>query len=165
MVVVNFPYRLRQRPDGNETTLQPPVFYGQYDVAVDEKHRLLIPSEVRRRIDPEVQGSAFFMVVGTNLRPWLYTEKYYEFLAGQALPDIQPGAETSERDRINFAMAQLVELDKQGRILIPARSFDWTGMDKTKPITLLGVRDHLELWDRADWDAERQALLHRRSRV
>jgi MraZ protein len=52
-----------------------------------------------------------------------------------------------------------VEMDKQGRILLPDKSLKRSNIQKE--VTLLGVRDHLELWNRADWEARRQELERR----
>src|SRR6185437_7133630 len=103
----------------------------------------------------------FFLVVGHNRRPWLYPEKFYEELVNKTQSDLTPGPEMSDFDRMNLALAQLVELDSQGRILIPVRSMAWTGLQQTREFFLIGVRDHLELWDKTDWENERTALLER----
>ena len=34
-----------------------------------------------------------------------------------------------------------------------------------KEVTLIGVRDHLELWNRADWEAHSQQLQARRAEI
>ena len=59
------------------------VLYGEYDITIDEKNRLLIPAEVRRSLDPERDGEAFFVIIGQNLRPWLYPERGYEQLVSK----------------------------------------------------------------------------------
>ena len=54
------------------------ILYGEYELTIDDKNRLLVPSEVRKAIVPERDGEAFFLVVGINRVPWLYAERYYE---------------------------------------------------------------------------------------
>ena len=130
--------------------MKPPVFYGQHEVTLDGKNRMLVPADVRSRLNQETQGNGFFLVVGTNGRPWLFPSLYYEFLATQDKPELTPGKDISDFDRFNFALAHLVELDGQGRVLLPAKTFEWTGI-QSKSLMLLGARDHLELWDRGNW--------------
>jgi MraZ protein len=60
-------------------------------------------------------------------------------------------------------MASRIEWDKQGRILFPEKFLKRSGVGKD--VTLLGVRDHLEVWARADWEAEREALNARRAEI
>ena len=52
--------------------------------------------------------------------------------------------------RLFYAQAQSVEMDSQGRIRIPPELAQFAGL--TKEAVLVGVRDHLELWDRFRWD-------------
>jgi MraZ protein len=139
------------------------VLYGEYELTVDDKNRMLVPAEVRRSIDPERDGEAFFMVVGINRIPWLYPEKSYEALISQVPVELTPGEDSLAFDQMNFAMISRLEWDKAGRILIPEKTLRRTGIEKE--VTLIGVRDHLELWNRGDWNARREALLARSSEI
>jgi MraZ protein len=141
--------------------LEPLLFYGQYPVELDRKSRMVIPAPLRHCIDPERDGKNFYLLVGQNRRPWLYPELVYAKLRSQEKQDAIPGIEQSDYDLMALAMADKVDADAQGRILIPAHTFEWTGIQKEQPLTLLGVRDHLELWDRNDWEAKRKELLER----
>jgi MraZ protein len=124
---------------------------------------MLVPSDVRQAIDPQRDGEAFFFVIGTNRVPWLYPSKYYEELVTQTPADMTPGDESLAYDQMMFAMAQKIKWDPQGRVLIPEKIMKRTGLGKE--VTLIGVRDHLELWDRAQWETRREELLERRSDV
>ena len=44
-----------------------------------------------------------------------------------------------------------VELDRQGRVRIPQELVELVGLGRE--VVLLGVQDHLELWDRQRWEA------------
>ena len=48
-----------------------------------------------------------------------------------------------------FSGASQGELDKQGRLVIPATLLEAAGI--TREVTVAGVSDHLEIWDRAAW--------------
>ncbi|MGB7156422.1 MAG: hypothetical protein WBD40_00060 [Tepidisphaeraceae bacterium] len=139
------------------------VLYGEYELTIDDKNRMLVPSEVRRSIDPERDGEAFFMVVGVNRVPWLYPERGYEQLIARSPAELTPEEDSLAFDQMNFAMASRLEWDKQGRILIPDKTLKRTGL--SKDVTLIGVRDHLQLWNRTDWEARREALLARSSEI
>ena len=52
--------------------------------------------------------------------------------------------------RLFFARAQRIEIDKSGRVRIPANLADLARI--TKAVVLVGVRDHIELWDKQRWD-------------
>ncbi len=53
--------------------------------------------------------------------------------------------------RLLFAQAEAVDLDNAGRLLIPERLNQFASL--TKEVVLIGVRDHLELWDAVKWNA------------
>ena len=141
--------------------MEPLLLYGQHPVKVDSKNRLGMPADVRQRIKAESHGKDFFLIVGHNRRPWLYPDKFYEALVNQTQSDLTPGTEMSDFDRMSLALAEWVELDAQGRVQIPVRSLNWTGIQPTQEFFLIGVRDHLELWDKTEWENERKALLER----
>lgn len=139
------------------------VLFGEFDLSIDDKNRLLVPAEIRKVLVPDRDGEGFFLVVGQNRIPWLYPEKYYEELVAQDPSEMLPGDEALAFDQMYFALASRVELDKQGRLLIPEKTFKRTGL--SREITLIGVRDHLELWNRSDWETRREELLARRAEV
>jgi MraZ protein len=133
-----------------------PVLTGEFELNVDDKNRLLIPSEVRRSINHAEHGEAFFLVMGINRRPWLYPERYYENLVTAAPADLTPEQDLLAFDQLHFALASRVEPDGQGRLLLPQKILRRAGIQKE--VTLIGVRDHLEIWNRADWDARYEEL-------
>jgi division/cell wall cluster transcriptional repressor MraZ len=53
-------------------------------------------------------------------------------------------------ERVSFALASKVELDSQGRLLLNERLRKRAGLKDL--ITLVGVRDHIELWNNEDWE-------------
>jgi MraZ protein len=136
-----------------------PVLFGEYELNVDDKNRLLIPSEVRSRIKPEEHGEALFLVIGIDRRPWLYPERYYEELVTRQPSDITPGQDLLAFDQMHFALASRLEPDKQGRVLLPDKILKRAGIQKE--VTLIGVRDQLELWNRTDWETRREELERR----
>lgn len=136
-----------------------PVLFGEYELNVDDKNRLLIPSEVRRSINQAEHGDGYFLVIGINRLPWLYPERYYERLVTQSPADITPAQDLLAFDQLHFAMASRIEPDKQGRVLLPDKILKRAGIQRE--VTLIGARDHLELWNRPDWEARREELERR----
>ena len=145
--------------------MEPLLFFGQYPVELDKKSRMVIPAPLRHCMNAERDGNDFFLLVGQNRRPWLYPDLVYKNLRSQEKLESIPGMEQSDYDLMALAMAAKVEVDGQGRILIPNHTFEWTGIAKEQPLTLLGVRDHLEIWGRDDWDRKRKTLLEQSAEV
>ena len=139
--------------------MQHAILYGEHELTIDDKNRMLVSAEIRRRLDPERDGQAFFIVIGKNRKPWLYAEKYYEYLASQRQQALTPDDDALAFDQYHFARASWIEWDKQGRILLPDKTLKRTGTGRE--ITLIGARDHLELWNRADWEVRFEELTAR----
>lgn len=125
------------------------VLFGEYELQLDDKHRLLIPAEVRRQLDPAIDGEAFFLVIGTQKRIWFLPEKLYYAQAHQFASRATPNAEMLAYRRAFFSNARRVEWDKQGRCVIPDILLQRT--NTTSEVTLIGMGDRLELWNRSDW--------------
>jgi len=142
--------------------VQHPVLFGEYDLTVDDKNRLSVPAEVRRCIPAEM-GDSLFMSIGRNRVPWFWPEKYYEHLASKIPSGMTPGEDQLAFDQLFFAMANKVSWDKQGRVLLPPKMLKRASIDKQ--VTLVGVRDHLELWNTAAWEAHREELERRASEI
>ena len=103
------------------------------------------------------------MVIGTNRVPWMYPEKYYEELVMQAPAEMTPGDDLLAFDQLHFAMTSKMPWDKQGRVLVPDKTLRRASIGKE--VTLIGARDHLELWNRTDWEVRREELMQRSSEI
>jgi MraZ protein len=123
---------------------------GEYEHIVDEKNRVLISNKLRSQIDADEHGSNFYLVLGANGILCLYPEKYFEQIALAAAPQNTAPDESVAFERISFALAGKVELDRQGRLLLNERLRKRAGLKDR--VTLVGVRDHIELWNSKDWE-------------
>ena len=132
------------------------LLIGEYELTVDAKNRLLVPADFRRVIVPERDGEGLIVVIGVNRKPWLYPETYYQSLVGEMERELAPDEDMLAVEQNFFARAQRVVPDKQGRILLPDKTLRRTNTGRD--VTMIGVRDHMELWNREAWD-ERDAEL------
>lgn len=123
---------------------------GEYQHALDDKGRVLVSNKLRGQIDADEHGSNFYLVFGTNGILCLYPEKYFEQIALAVAPGNAAPDEAVAFERMGFALSSKVELDGQGRLLINERLRKRAGL--TDQITLIGVRDHIELWNTDSWD-------------
>jgi MraZ protein len=123
---------------------------GEYQHAIDEKGRVLIPKNLRSQIDAEQYGCSFYLIYGTNGILCLYPEKYFERLMHAGAPTATAPDEAIAFERISFALAGKVELDSQGRLLLNDRLRKRAGLSDN--VTLLGIKDHIELWNSDHWE-------------
>lgn len=119
---------------------------GTHPRTIDDKKRLALPKRIREELgDP----SRLFVTPGPDQCLWVYTEAELERMAGRL--DTAPAADAEARvfRRLYFAQAETVDVDKAGRVLVPDRLMQFAGLQHE--VVLIGVRDHLELWDTARW--------------
>lgn len=123
---------------------------GEYQHVVDDKSRVLISTKLRSQIDADEHGSNFFLVLGANGILCLYPEKYFEQIVLAVAPEATAPDEAVAFERISFALSSKVELDGQGRLLLNERLRKRAGLKDQ--ITLIGARDHIELWNSESWE-------------
>ena len=120
------------------------MLLGEHDHALDDKNRLTLPAKLREQLGDEV-------VITRGLDGCLsvYSRAAFEVLA-ERMGTLDPlNRETRTMQRYFFTGAPPVELDKAGRMVIPARLLESAGIERE--VTVAGVYDHLEIWDRARW--------------
>ena len=121
-----------------------PVLLGEHEHSLDDKNRLTLPAKFRSELGERV-------VVSRGLDGCLYVyaerdwEKFRERIASLDL--LSAGGRTMQRRF--FASASIAELDRQGRLVIPAVLLERTGIGRE--VTIAGIDDHLEIWDRSAW--------------
>jgi MraZ protein len=119
---------------------------GTYPRTLDEKKRLTFPKRVRELLDnPET----LYISPGPDQSLWLYTREGLEQLAGKLDQAPATDAEARVFRRLYFAQTEAVDVDGSGRALIPDRLIQFAGLGHE--VVLIGVRDHLELWDAQRW--------------
>jgi MraZ protein len=124
---------------------------------------MLVPAEIRQSIDQTRDGNCFFAVIGSNGKLWLYPDKFYEELVNKETPALLPTDEALEFDHLNFSMAHRLSVDAQFRVLLPERLMKNSGTEKS--VTVIGAKDHAEIWNRNEWDARFENLQKRRKEI
>ncbi len=123
---------------------------GEYQHVIDGKNRVLISNKLRNQIDADAHGSNFYLVLGANGILCLYPERYFEQMVLSVAPQTAAPDEAVAFERMSFALAGKIELDAQGRLLLSDKLRKRAGLKDQ--ITLVGVRDHIELWNNEDWE-------------
>lgn len=119
---------------------------GTYPRTLDTKHRCALPKRVREQM---AEPATLFITPGPERCLWVYTQAGLERLAEKLDQAPAGDAEARATRRLYFAQTETVDVDRNGRILLPDRLVEYAGL--THDLVLLGVRDHLELWDAAQW--------------
>jgi MraZ protein len=122
------------------------MFTGAFPLTIDAKNRLSIPYVVRDRMMREADGKSLYVVPGRRRGTLaLYPDRYYERTRQTFLTERVSDA-TYAWVQFEYSQAALLDADNQGRVLLPDRLLKRAGLDRE--VTLIGVHDHLELWNR-----------------
>lgn len=117
---------------------------------LDQKHRLAIPKRLREDFG-ESRLTHLFVAPGTDRSLSVYGSSAFEALAAQLTAHTGPVADSRNYLRMFYARAERVEIDGQGRIRIPERLVELAGLQRSA--VLLGVHDHVEIWDEGHWNS------------
>lgn len=128
------------------------MFNGQYNHTLDAKGRLNIPSKFREQL-----GNEFVVTKGMDGCLFVFdNDNWSEFEKKLlSLPTIGT-LETRQYTRFFLAGVLNAEVDKQGRILIPANLRAFAGLEKEA--ILVGVGNRIEIWNADTWTKMEQEV-------
>ena len=118
---------------------------GEYHYSLDEKGRLTIPSKIRYDLKEN-----FIITRGLDKCLFIYPQDEWDNIISKyrQLPNTKDA-----RNFMRFFLsgASVCEFDKQGRIKITQPLLDYAGLEKD--CVIIGVNDHLEIWNKEIWDS------------
>ncbi|MBQ5431728.1 MAG: division/cell wall cluster transcriptional repressor MraZ [Lachnospiraceae bacterium] len=121
------------------------MFMGEYSHTIDPKGRLIVPAKFREQL-----GSEFVLtkgldgcLYGYSNEEWHKFEEHFQNLGSMT-------RNVRKLTRFFFASACNLEIDKQGRVLIPANLREFAEL--TKDVVLAGNLNRIEVWDKQKWD-------------
>ena len=104
------------------------MFMGEYNHTVDPKGRLIIPAKFREQL-----GDEFVVTKGLDGCLFVYTKEEWHNI----------------EEKFRGISMTALELDKQGRILLPPVLREYA--DLQKDVVLVGVLSRVEIWDKGRW--------------
>ncbi len=125
------------------------MFIGEYYHTLDEKGRIAIPSKFK----PELQKGAV-VTRGIDNCLFLYTKEEWKKLADRLVKLPISQANTRAFARLMLAGAMDVDIDSQGRIILPDYLRKYSKLKKK--VVVAGLYNRLEIWDSAIWQRYKQ---------
>lgn len=119
---------------------------GEFQHNIDAKGRMIVPAKFRQEL-----GERFIVTRGLDQCLFVYPMDEWEILEEKLkkLPLTKKDARAFTR--FFFSGATECEVDKQGRINIPANLRAYAGLDKE--CVVIGVSNRIELWAKENWEA------------
>ncbi|MFC2045866.1 division/cell wall cluster transcriptional repressor MraZ [Chloroflexota bacterium] len=125
------------------------MFFGEFEYKVDEKGRVPIPPKFRRELEKGV-----VLTPGMERCISAYSLPEWERLAKELTSGSSINRNKLRKlNRAIFATAFSLNIDKQGRIALPAPLRSYAGIDDE--VIIAGVNNTLELWNKKQWEAEK----------
>ncbi|NLM35426.1 MAG: division/cell wall cluster transcriptional repressor MraZ [Clostridiales bacterium] len=121
------------------------MFIGEYQHAIDNKNRMIIPSKFREEL-----GARFVITKGLDGCLYAYTMDEWKIMEDKLKKLPLTSKDARAFVRFFFSGANEVEPDKQGRVLIPQNLLEYAGIEKE--IVSIGVSTRIEIWSKARWD-------------
>ncbi|GBF75463.1 division/cell wall cluster transcriptional repressor MraZ [Paenibacillus sp. 598K] len=121
------------------------MFMGEHQHSIDDKGRIIIPAKFREELGPQ-----FVVTRGLDNCLFVYPESEWKVLEQKlkSLPLMKSDARAFTR--FFFSGATECELDKQGRVNVPANLREYAKLDKE--CIVLGVTNRVEIWSKAIWE-------------
>ncbi|MBE6118569.1 MAG: division/cell wall cluster transcriptional repressor MraZ [Solobacterium sp.] len=122
------------------------MFIGEYRHGLDAKNRLIIPAKFRDEL-----GDTFIVTVGFDGCLNVYTMASWERMAARVSGLPMTKQDSRQLVRVFMGSARQVDVDGMGRIPLHSSLLKNAGI--TKKCVLVGVLDHIEIWDEEKWDS------------
>ena len=121
------------------------MFMGEYNHSVDAKGRLIVPSKFREQL-----GNEFVVTKGLDGCLFVYSQEEWKRIEESLREKPLTSKDARKFMRFFFAGAANCEVDKQGRILLPAHLREFAGLEKD--VVLVGVGSRVEIWSKDKWE-------------
>ncbi|RRR75386.1 MAG: division/cell wall cluster transcriptional repressor MraZ [Candidatus Viridilinea halotolerans] len=120
------------------------MLLGEFEHSIDDKGRVAIPARFREQL-----GEGFILTKGFEPCLQAFPKPLWAELAAKIdrLPLGNPQARNMRR--LLFAPAAEVEIDRQGRILVPQALREYA--DLTEEVLITGMHTYFELWSGQRW--------------
>ncbi len=117
------------------------MFMGEYNHTIDAKGRLIVPSKFR-----EALGDTFVVTKGLDGCLFVYDNEEWQAFEEKLKSLPITNKEARQFARFFLAGAAEVEVDKQGRILVPNILREFAQIRKY--VLLIGVASRIEIWSK-----------------
>ena len=116
-----------------------------YHHTLDSKGRVIVPAKLRAEL-----GDSFVVTLGVDKCLYGFPEEEWEKYT-EELKKL-PGKKAA-RDLVRhlFSGASSCDIDKQGRVLLPANAREYASMKKD--VVFVGMMNKIEIWSKEEWEA------------
>jgi MraZ protein len=121
------------------------MFLGEYEVAFTAPGRVVLPKKLRETI----RGSVVVLTKGANNCLSGYEPAAWEKITENLMNNPLTDDLNLDRKRFLFSATSYVDIDDQGRFVIPKALLQFADLNERAAI--IGVGDHFEIWNERNW--------------
>ncbi len=122
---------------------------GTYTRTLDAKQRVAVPRKFRDEL-VSLAAPDVYIAPESDRTLGLFAGGVFRHRAERLESLSGPPGHVKNYMRLYYSQAEQVEVDSQGRIRIPERLVAFAGLQQE--VVLLGVHDHVEIWDQGAWE-------------
>lgn len=124
------------------------MFFGEFEYKIDEKGRVPAPPKFRSALREGV-----VLTPGLEKCITAYPLPEWKKVAATLTTGAVSSAKLRRLNRAVFATAFSIEVDRQGRIALPAPLRQYALIEDD--VVIIGANNYLELWNKELWEAEK----------
>ena len=125
------------------------MWYGEYTHTLDSKERFILPAKFREKIK-KMKDKTFYLTRGLDGCLFLFSLDVWKTLETKLQENPLTRAQSRNFNRLYFSGAKEVEIDAQGRLVLPGYLREYAVIKKD--IVIIGVGDRMEIWDKEKWE-------------
>lgn len=120
------------------------MLIGEYTHTLDEKNRMSLPVKFRKEM-----GKSVVVAPGLDNCLAIYTSKEWQKISDKLSDSSMLASDNRSFSRFMFGQAVIVDVDTNGRILIPENLKTRSGL--TSKVVVIGVQNRAEIWNEKAW--------------
>ncbi|HPF43307.1 MAG TPA: division/cell wall cluster transcriptional repressor MraZ [Syntrophomonadaceae bacterium] len=121
------------------------MFLGEYQHSLDSKGRITIPAKLREQL-----GDRFVVTKGLENCIFLYPLREWQTIENKLRTLPFTRADVRSFARFFFSGASELEVDKQGRTVLPSNLREYASIEKD--LMIIGVGSRAEIWAVENWE-------------
>lgn len=133
------------------------MLLGQQVVRIGPKNRILVPKKFREELGREIVVS--YGYEGTLV---LLSRKAWQVEVARSISGPLTDKAVREEARFLLSGAEEIELDEQGRFVLPTHLKKYANIKGE--VYFVGLMRWVEIWDKAKWEEKAKEFLGRRSK-
>jgi len=128
------------------------MFFGEYEYRIDEKGRVPIPPKFRGKLKEGI-----ILTLGVERCITAYPSSEWKKLADTLTASPATRSKLRRLNRAIFAAAFRLNIDRQGRIALPAPLREYAEI--ADEVIIAGANTYFELWNKEQWESEKASSL------